>query len=150
MKKVLQIVIGLIALGFLVVIIKNNFFTSAEKETYNEGWEAYEKQQYQMAVFHFNHVDKKKYPEVLPVLGSSYLKLGDYNNAIQNLQEAYDLGYKKGTEDYNKLVVSLGMSYLYAGDLNKAKLYLEQAKKSGYDTKVNFQILDSIKQNQLK
>lgn len=56
--------------------------------------------------------------------------------------------YKKGTEDYSKLLASLGMSYLYSGDLEKGKYYLEMAKKIGYNTSVNFRILDSL--NQLK
>ncbi len=57
----------------------------------------------------------------------------------------YDLNYKKGTEDYTKLLVSLGMSYLYAGNLEKAQFYLEKAGSLGYDTAVNFKILDSIR-----
>ena len=147
MKKVLQIIIGLVALGFLIVIVKNNFFTSADTKSYEEGWKAYEKNQFEAAIFNFNHVDKEKHPDVWVALGSAYLKTGDYTNAIQHLQKAYDLQYKKGTEDYNKLLVSLGMSYMYSGDLDKAKFYFEKAKTAGYDTSVNFKILDSIKQN---
>jgi len=148
MKKVLQIIVGLIALGFLIVIIKNNFFTSADTKSYEEGWDAYEKNQFEMAIFNFNHVDKNKHPDVWVGLGSAYLKTGDYTNAIQHLQKAYDLNYKKGTEDYNKLLVSLGMSYLYSGDIEKAKFYLEKARTLGYDTSVNFKILDSIQHSQ--
>ncbi|MDQ1097215.1 MULTISPECIES: tetratricopeptide repeat protein [Chryseobacterium] len=150
MKKVIQIIIGLIALGFLIVIIKNNFFISADTKSYEEGWDAYEKNQFEMAIFNFNHVDKNKHPDVWVGLGSAYLKTGDYNNAIQHLQKAYSLNYKKGTEDYSKLLVSLGMSYLYAGDPEKAKFYLEKARSLGYDTSVNFKILDSVKQNSFR
>lgn len=148
MKKLFTIILGIIALGFLIIIVKNNFFTSADTKAHNEGWEAYEKQQYEMAIFNFNHVDKEKYPDVWVALGSSYLKIGDYANAIQHLKKAYDMEYKKGTEDYSKLLVSLGMSYAYSGDLEKGKYYLEMAKKAGYNTSVNFRILDSL--NQLK
>lgn len=151
MKKIVQIILGIIALGFLVVIIKDNFFTDSNTKSYNDGWEAYEKNQYEMAIFNFNHVDKTKNPDVLVGLGSSYSKIGDYNNAIQHLQKAYDIAYGKGTEDYNKVLVSLGMSYLYSGDLKKARYYLDEAKKIGTpDIQINFKILDSLEQVQNK
>ena len=151
MRKVLQIIIGLIALGFLIVIIKDNLFTDSDTKAYIDGWDAYEKQQYELAIFNFNHVNKSKKPDVLAVLGSAYLKVGDYTNAIQHFQKAYDIGYGKGTEDYNKILVSLGMSYLYSGDLKKARYYLMKAKQiETPEIQVNFKILDSLETIQNK
>ncbi|NIF07521.1 tetratricopeptide repeat protein [Chryseobacterium sp. Tr-659] len=148
-KKIIQIIIGVIALGFLIVIIKDNFFTDANTKSYNDGWDAYDKQQYEMAIFNFNHVDPVKKPDVLVGLGSSYLKIGDYKNAIQNLQKAYDIGYGKGTQDYEKVLISLGMSYSYSGDIQKGKQYLEKARQLGASNlDINFKILDSLEQNQ--
>lgn len=151
MKKTLQIIIGFIALGFIVIIAKNALFTDANTQSYNNGWDAYDKQQYESAIFNFNHVDKTKKPDVLVGLGSSYLKIGDYRNAVQHLQEAYNIGYGKGTEDYNKVLISLGMSYLYLGDFEKARYYLNKAKQLGVpDIQTNFKILDSLEHNQNK
>lgn len=145
MKKILQIIVGFIALGFLIVIIKNNFFTDSNTKSYNDAWDAYEKEQYELAIFNFNHVDKAKKPDVLVGLGSSYLRIGDYKNAVQHLQEAYDISYGKGTQDYNKVLVSLGMSYLYSGDSQKARYYLNKARQLGTpDLEINFKILDSL------
>ncbi|MBP2619650.1 tetratricopeptide repeat protein [Chryseobacterium jejuense] len=149
MKKILQIILGVIALGFLIVIIKDNFFTDSNTKSYHDGWDAYDKQQYEMAIFNFNHVDTSKKPDVLVGLGSSYLKIGDYRNAIQNLQKAYDIGYGIGTQDYEKVLISLGMSYLYSGDLGKGKQFLEKARQLGTsDLEINFKILDSLERNQ--
>ncbi|MFZ4930960.1 hypothetical protein [Chryseobacterium sp. Mn2064] len=149
MKKILQIILGVIALGFLIVIIKDNFFTDANTKSYNDGWDAYDKQQYEMAIFNFNHVDPTKKPDVLVGLGSSYLKIGDYRNAIQNLKKAYDIDYGKGTQDYEKVLISLGMSYLYSGDLEKGKQFLEKARQLGTsDLEINFKILDSLERKQ--
>lgn len=145
MKKMIQIVVGIIALGLLVVIVKENFFTSEDSKSYRSGWEAYENKQPELAIFNFNHVDKEKHPDVLLGLGSSYLNIGDYGNAVQHLQEAYNKNYGKGTLNYDKLLIALGMSYLYKGDIEKAKVFLKEARQNGkINTKINFQILDSI------
>ncbi|WP_292008626.1 tetratricopeptide repeat protein [Chryseobacterium sp.] len=147
MKKTLQIILGLIALGFLIIIVKENFFTSAETKSYNEGWEAYEKQQYELAVFHLNHVNQEKYPDVSVALGSSYLKLGNYNEAITYLKKAYDKGYGKGSPDYDKILNSLGIAYMNVKEFSKARDLLQQADKLGNPmSKHNLQVLDSLEQ----
>lgn len=135
----------------MIVIAKNALFTSTDTQFYDDGWEAHGKGQYESAIFNFNHVDKTKKPDVLVGLGSSYLKIGDYRNAVQHLQEAYDIGYGKGTQNYDKVLISLGMSYLYLGDFEKARYYLNKAKQLGVpDIQTNFKILDSLERNQNK
>lgn len=78
-------------------------------------------------------------------LGFSYLEKQDFENAINNLQEAYNnkIGEKEGY--YDKISNSLGICYMQKGDLNKSKLYLQEAQKLGNpDSKRNLQILDSL------
>lgn len=149
MKKALQIIIGIIALGFIIVIAKNELFTDADTQFYNDGWDAHEKGQYELAVFYFNRIDKTKYPDVFMALGSSYLELKDYGNAVLNLQEAYKNKKAYNNEDFNKIINSLGYCYLQTRDLNKAKYFFQEAEKLGNpNSKRNLQILDSLNQKQ--
>ena len=53
-------------------------------------------------------------------LGSSYLKIGNYNNAIQNLSKAYKIELGKKTDNYNKILNTLGVYYLEIKDLRQA------------------------------
>lgn len=147
MKKILQITIGIIALGFIVVIAKNTLFTSADEKWYNEGWNAHEKGDYNTAIFYFNRLDKTKYPDVYVGLGSSYLNTGDFKNAIQNFLEAYKKNIGKGTQDYNKIRNSLGYCYLQIRDYRNARVYFNEAKQLGNEnSNINLQILDSLEQ----
>ena len=69
----------------------------------------------------------------------------DFDNAIQNFQEAYKKNVGKGTEDYNKVRNSLGYCYLKIGDNKNARFYFQEAVKSGSsNSKKNIQIIDSI------
>jgi len=151
MKKTLSIILGLFALAFLIVIIKNNFFTDSNTEFYDKAWNAYENRQYETAILYFNHIDEKKYPEILIPLGSCYFKIGDYNNAIHNLHKAYDKGLGKKTEDYNKILNTLGTSYLENGDLKNARYFLNKALNEGNKNSTrNLEILDSLEQDRSK
>lgn len=147
MKKILQITIGIIALGFIVVIAKNTLFTSADEKWYNEGWNAHEKGDYNTAIFYFNRLDKTKYPDVYVGLGSSYMNTGDFKNAIQNFLEAYKKNIGKGTQDYNKIRNSLGYCYSQIRDYRNARVYFNEAKQLGNEnSNINLQILDSLEQ----
>lgn len=147
MKKIIQIIIGIIALGFIIVIAKNALFTDTSTQFYDDGWDAHEKKQYESAVFYFSKVDKTKYPDVVMALGSSYLELKDYRNAILNFQEAYKNKTAYSGGDFNKILNSLGYCYLQTGDLAKAKYFFQEAVKSGNsNSKKNLQILDSLEQ----
>lgn len=147
MKKALQIIIGIIALGFMIVIAKNALFTSTDTQFYDDGWEAHGKGQYESAVFYFNKVDKTKYPDVVMGLGSSYLELKDYGNAILNFQEAYRNKKGYSSEDFNKILNSLGYCYLQTRDLAKAKYFFQEAEKLGNpNSKRNLKIIDSLEQ----
>lgn len=151
MKKILQIIIGIIALGFIVVIVKNTLFTSADNRFYDDGWTAYEKGDFNTAIFYFEKIDKTKYPDVYVGLGSSYMNTEDFDNAIQNFQEAYKKNVGKGTEDYNKVRNSLGYCYLQIGDYKNARFYFQEAIKSGSsNSKKNIQIIDSLEPTQNK
>ncbi len=151
MKKIIQIIIGIIAIGFIVVIAKNALFTSADEKLYDQGWSAYEKGDYKTAIFYFDKVDKAKYPDVFVGLGSSYMNIEDFDNAIQNFQEAYKKNLGKGTEDYNKVRNSLGYCYLQIGDYKNARFYFQEAMKSGSsNSKKNIQIIDSLEPTQNK
>ena len=145
MKKIIQIVIGIIALGFIIVIAKSALFTSADEKLYDQGWSAYEKGDYKAAIFYFDKIDKTKYSDVFVGLGSSYMNTEDFDNAIQNFQEAYKKDVGKGTEDYNKIRNSLGYCYLQIRDYKNAKFYFQEAVKSGSsNSKKNIQIIDSL------
>lgn len=145
MKKIFQVVIGLISLGFIIVIAKNAIFTDANDQLYDDGWTAHEKGQYELAAFYFSKVDKSKYPDISMALGSSYLELKDYDKAIVNFQEAYKNKNSYSTEDFSKILNTLGYCYLETGDLRKAKYYLQQAAKLGNpNSKRNLQILNSL------
>lgn len=147
MKKILQIIIGIIALGFIVVIVKNTLFTSADNRFYDDGWTAYEKGDFNTAIFYFEKIDKTKYPDVYVGLGSSYMNTQDFDNAIQNFQQAYKKYLGKGTEDYNKIRNSLGYCYLQVGDYKNARFYFEEAMKHGSTNSIrNIQIIDSLEQ----
>ncbi|MGG5210057.1 tetratricopeptide repeat protein [Chryseobacterium sp. MIQD13] len=145
MKKILQIIILIIALLLLGVIIKYKLFTDNDTKFYKDGWTAYENKQYDLTIFYLNHVDKNKFPDVLAPLGFSYFEKQDFENAIINLQEAHNkrIGEKEGY--YDKISNTLGICYMEKGDLNKAKLFLQEAQKSGNpDSRRNLQILDSL------
>jgi|GEM_PF-895868 len=149
MKKTIQIIIGIIAFAFLIVIIKKNFFTDDNTQFYDKAWSAYENKQYETAIMYFNLIDKDKYPEILMPLGSSYLKIGNYNNAIQNLSKAYKIELGKKTDNYNKILNTLGVCYLEIKDLRQARFYLEKALNEGNQNSLrNIQILDSLEQVQ--
>lgn len=151
MKKIIQIILGIIAIGFIVLIAKNALFTSADEKLYDQGWSLYEKGDYKSAIFYFNKVDKTKYPDVLVALGASYMNTEDFDNAIQNFQEAYKKNVGKGTEDYNKVRNSLGYCYLQIGDYKNARFYFQEAMKSGSsNSKKNIQIIDSLEPTQNK
>ncbi|TWP30809.1 tetratricopeptide repeat protein [Apibacter muscae] len=151
MKKTTQVVLGFIALAFFIVIIKNTFFTDSNTQFYNKAWDAYEKQQYETAIIYFSYIDKDKYPEILMPLGSCYLRIGDYANAIQNLNEAYRRELGKKTGDYNKVLNTLGVCYLDIGNLKEARYFLEKALNEGnLNSTRNLQILDSLEREQTK
>lgn len=149
MKKILQIIILVIVLLLLAVIVKYKLFTDNDTKFYKDGWTAYENKQYDLTIFYLNRVDKNKFPDISAPLGFSYLEKQDFENAIHNLQEAYNnkIGEKEGY--YDKISNSLGICYMQKGDLNKSKLYLQEAQKLGNpDSKRNLQILDSLEQAQ--
>ena len=64
-------------------------------------------------------------------LGSSYLEIGNYKNAIQNLSKAYKIELGKKTDNYNKILNTLGVCYLEIKDLRQARFYLEKALNEG-------------------
>ncbi|NIF07520.1 tetratricopeptide repeat protein [Chryseobacterium sp. Tr-659] len=147
MKKILQIAIGIVALGLIIVIAKNALFTDGDTQFYNDGWAAHEKGQYELATFYFKRVNKTEYPDIPMALGSSYLELKDYGNAITNFQEAYKNRKLYSNEDFSKILNSLGYCYLQTGDLNNARYFLQEAEKSGNpNSKRNLQIVDSLEQ----
>ncbi|WP_370900670.1 hypothetical protein [Chryseobacterium gossypii] len=150
MKKIVQIFIGTVALGLIVVIAKNSLFTDANTQFYDDGWDAHGKKQYELAIFYFDRVDKNKYPEAFMALGSSYLELKDYNNAILNFEKASENKDKYSTEDNSKIQNSLGYCYLQTKNLSKAKYHLLEADKLGNpNSKRNLRILDSLETVQI-
>lgn len=145
MKKIFLILIGIIALGFIIVIAKNAIFTDANAQFYDDGWTAHEKGQYELAAFYFSKVDKNKYPDIPMALGASYLELKDYDKAIINFEEAYKNKKAYSPEDFSKILNSLGYCYLETRNLKSAKYFLQEAEKSGNpNSKRNLQILDSL------
>lgn len=151
MKKILQIIVLAIVLLLLVAIGKYKLFTDNDTKFYKDGWAAYENKQYDLTIFYLNRVDKNKFPDISAPLGFSYLEKKDFENAINNLEEAYNnkIGEKEGY--YDKISNSLGICYMQKGDLTKAKLFLQKAEKLGNpDSKRNLQILDSLEQVQNK
>lgn len=149
MKVATQIIIGIIAVGLIIVIAKNSLFTDKSTQFYNDGWTAFEKKNYESSIFFFNHVDETKYPDVSMGLGASYLELKDYDNAILNLQKAYKNKQSYSSEDFNKILNSLGYCYLQTRELDKAQFFLEEGVKFGNpNSKRNIEIVDSLKQIQ--
>ncbi|WP_241331099.1 tetratricopeptide repeat protein [Chryseobacterium arthrosphaerae] len=147
MKKTFLILIGIIALGFIIVIAKNAIFTDADTQFYDDGWTAHEKGQYELAAFYFSKVDKARYPDAPMGLGASYLELKNYDKAIVSFEEAYKNKKAYSSEDYSKILNSLGYCYLQTGNLKNAKFFLQEAEKSGnLNSKRNLQILDSLEQ----
>lgn len=152
MKKIIFItgIIGIIiAIIFFFSVIKYNFFTDGHTKLYQDGWTAYENKQYDLTIFYLNHVDKNKFPDIVALLGFSYFEKRDYQNAIINLQEAYDknIGQKEGYND--KIANTLGIIYMEKGDFDKSEFYLKKAKELGNPhSSRNLRILDSLEKAQ--
>ncbi|WP_294222670.1 tetratricopeptide repeat protein [uncultured Chryseobacterium sp.] len=145
MKKIVLIIVGIIAIGLIVVIAKNSIFTDSDTQFYEDGWEAHGKKQYELAIFYFERINKDKYPDAFMGLGSSYLELNDYENAILNFEKAVRNKDKYSPEDNGKIQNSLGYCYLQIKNFNKAKQHLLEADQLGNpNSKRNLQILDSL------
>ena len=65
MKKIVQIIVLLIAIIILFALAKYTLFRDGNSKMYDEGWTAYENKQYDLAIFQLSHVDKNKYPDVV-------------------------------------------------------------------------------------
>lgn len=145
MKKILLIIVGIIAISSVVVIAKNSIFTDSDTQFYEDGWEAYDKKQYELAVFYFERLNKDKYPEAFMGLGSSYLELNDYHNAVLNFEKAVLNKDKYNSEDNGKIQNSLGYCYLQTKKFSKARQHLLEADKLGNpNSRRNLEILDSL------
>ena len=147
MKKIVQIIVLLIAIIILFALAKYTLFRDGNSKMYDEGWTAYENKQYDLAIFQLSHVDKNKYPDIVAPLGFSYFEKKDYQNALENLQYAYDkkIGLKEGYLD--KITNTLGIIYMERKDFKKSRFYLKEAMKHGSSNSIrNIQIIDSIEQ----
>jgi len=146
MKKIIQIIIGFIIIGIWVAIIKTTFFTDDNQELYEKGISYYNDKEYVAAKQYFNWVDKRKIPEAVIPLGYSYFYTKDYENAIQNLQGAFEKKLGK-PQSLSEVANVLGISYMHINDLKNARIYLEKAKEMGNQNSVyNLKILDSLEQ----
>ncbi|WP_282630748.1 hypothetical protein [Empedobacter sedimenti] len=146
MKKIICVFIVLITLISLFVIAKYKLFTDNNLKFYEDGWTAYENEQYDLTIFYLSHVDKNKYPDVVAPIGFSYFEKKDFPNALINLQDAYNkkIGIKEGYSD--KISNTLGIIYMEKGEFDKSKFYFTDALNSNNpDSKRNLQILDSLK-----
>lgn len=151
MKKLILVIIGIIAILGVIVIAKNNYvFSFGDTERIDKGWKAYENKEYSFAITQFVTVDFKKHPEVVMPLADSYLEIGEPYNAIQYLEPAYK-SKDYNSADLSKITNMLGIAYTKSGDYKKARTFLEESIKLGNsNSQQNLQILESLEQNQNK
>lgn len=151
MKKTLSIIIGFIALSIFISIIKITFFKNNDENFYNQGWDAYEKKDYNSAIILFNKIDSKKYPDVLGPIADSYMEIGDYENAIQNFEKVYKSNTAINTENYPSILNNLGLCYMLVGKLKEARFFLEKSYNLGNkNSSTNLNKLDSLEIKQSK
>lgn len=89
MKKTITFIIGIIALGFFILIIKNNFFNESNDPFLEKGFQAYENKNYNEAILYFEKVDINKNKIISGYLGDSYLQIEEYVPAQKYLLKAY-------------------------------------------------------------
>jgi len=147
MKKTIQILVGIIAFAFLIVIIKKNFF--AVENNYEKGIEFINKKEFEKSIQYLKIADFQKYPEAYFALGEAYLRTDQYDKALNNFIKTYELNVLNSNDDnYSYLVNMIGVLYLYK-DVKKSRFFLEKAHKLGnLNSKNNLQILDSLEQVQ--
>lgn len=121
------------------------FLTSEETKNFKDGWDSFEKKQYDLTIFYLKKVDENNYPDINAPLGFSYLEKRDYKNAILNLSAAYNekVGLNEGY--FNKVTNSLGICYMETTLYDRAKIYFEESKEDGnsYAAK-NLILVDSL------
>ncbi len=91
------------------------------KKQYSDGLAAAYEGDYEQAIKLFTKVTKqdRKNADAFNMLGYSYRKLGDYDNALANYQRALDLAPDHlGANEY------IGEAYIELGDLAKAEEHL--------------------------
>ncbi|WP_295813086.1 hypothetical protein [uncultured Apibacter sp.] len=150
MKKIIQIFLGIIAILGIIVIAKNNYiFSNPNQERLDKGWIAYQNNDYNYAIKQFILLNYSEYPEIILPLSDSYIQIGEYDNAIRNLKNAYNEKIYKNQNELSKLVNLLGIAYSKNNDLKQARFYFLEAKKLGNQNSLrNIQILDSLEQVQ--
>lgn len=149
MKKILAIIVGFIALLFMIAIAKDALFTSADEKFYEQGWYFYDKKEYEMAKFYFERTSKEKYPDIPVILGSLYADLNEYDEAIENLEEILNKRNTVDEEHYAFALNLLGHCYMQKGDYATAKsFFLEAAKSGNPDSRYNLMLIDSLQRIQ--
>lgn len=144
MKKTITLIIGIIALGFFIVIIKNNFFDEPNDPYLEKGFNAYDNKNYNEAILYFEKVDIQENKIITGYLGDAYLQVEEYVPAQKYLLKAYH--EKTDERQYFKNTVNnLALSYLALKDtVNALKYFKEGMDLNNPSSKQNYELLQSI------
>jgi tetratricopeptide (TPR) repeat protein len=141
MKKTITIIIGIISLGFFIVIVKNNFFDQSNNSDIEKAFDAYDKKNYNEAILYFQKVDIQENKIITSYLGDAHLQVGEYVPANKYLLKAYQ---QKTDEPqyFNNTVNNLALSYLALKDtLNALKYFKEGAELGNPSSIKNLELL---------
>lgn len=143
MKKIITLILGIIAFGFFILIIKNNFFNQSNNSDIEKAFDAYDKRNYHEAILYFEKVDIQKNKIITGYLGDAYLQVEDYVPAQIYLLKAYN--EKTDEPQYFKNTVNnLGLSYLALKDTVNALKYFKEAAELGNPSSIkNLELLKS-------
>ncbi|MDP4143216.1 MAG: tetratricopeptide repeat protein [Bacillota bacterium] len=92
-------------------------------EIFEEGNALYEKRDYKNAIKKYREIsiDSEFYRAAVYNIGTCYVKLKQYDKALESLKSAYIL------KQDNKAAFNLGYAYLKTGDKKKALMYFNTA-----------------------